>query len=83
MYNNAGVKKLKLPPVIKKRGLPKGAEKTIIGLPARKRLKKIQPVSFLKKSPASRDEGNSHTLPQFTPPSLSVLKVAIARSFFL
>ena len=53
----AGIKKLKLPPIIKKRGRPKGAEKTVIGLPSRKKVKKDQPVAFLKKSPASREEG--------------------------
>ncbi len=57
---NTGVKNLKLPPVIKKRGRPKGAEKTVIGLPARKKFKGDQvrkPVSFLRKSPTNKDEG--------------------------
>ncbi len=51
---------LKLPPIIKKRGRPKGAEKTVIGLPSRKRFKGDQvrkPVSFLKKSTSNKDEG--------------------------
>ena len=46
--------------MIKKRGRPKGAEKTVIGLPRRKRFRGDQirkPVSFLKKSPAHREEG--------------------------
>ena len=49
---------LKLPPVMKKRGRPKGAEKTVIGLP-RKKFKgnTIKPASFLKKSPADREKG--------------------------
>ncbi len=49
---------LKLPPIIEKRGHPKGAEKTAIGLPSRKRFKGDQvrkPVSFLKKSTSNKD----------------------------
>ncbi len=51
---------LKLSPVIKKRGRPKGAKKTVIGLPSHKRFKGDQvrkPVSFLKKFTSNKDEG--------------------------
>ena len=60
MHTYIDVGSLKLPPVIKKRGRPKGAEKTVIGLPSRKRFKGDQvrkPVSFLKKSTSNKDEG--------------------------
>ncbi len=49
MHTYRHIGSLKLPPVIKKRGRPKGAEKTVIGLPSRKRFKGDQvrmPVSF-------------------------------------
>ena len=55
-----GVEKLVLPPILKKRGRPKGAEKTVIGLPSRKKFKGSQirkPVAFLKKIPNNKDEG--------------------------
>lgn len=51
------VSDLKLPPIMKKRGRPKGAEKTVIGLPTRKKFKGDQvrkPVPFFKKSPANK-----------------------------
>lgn len=48
-----------LPPVLKKRGRPKGAEKTVIGLPSCKKFEGSQmrqPVAFLKKMPNNKDE---------------------------
>lgn len=45
-----------LPPKLKKRGRPKGAEKTIIGLP-RKKKKSNKSVPFLKKLPVDRERG--------------------------
>ena len=46
-----------LPPKLKKRGRPKGAEKTVIGLPAKKKKAKLV-VPFLKKLPAEKEKGN-------------------------
>jgi len=51
---------LKTPPLMKKRGRPKGAEKTVIGLPRCKKFKGEQirkPVAFLRKTTANREEG--------------------------
>ena len=44
---------------MKKRGRPKGADKTVIGLPRKKMRTSGKPVPFLKKSPKERE--NSHT----------------------
>ena len=47
---------IKLPPKIRKRGRPKGTEKTIIGLPQKKK-KENKPfiIPFLKKYPTDRE----------------------------
>ena len=45
---------IKLPPKIRKRDRPKGAEMTIIGLP-RKKKKENKPIPFLKKYPTDRE----------------------------
>ena len=45
-----------LPPKLKKRGRPKGAEKTVIGLPKKKK-KSNKSVPFLKKLPVNRERG--------------------------
>ena len=42
-----GLENVKLPPKMKKRGRPKGAETTVIGLP-RKKKKTDKPTPFLK-----------------------------------
>ena len=46
---------IKLLPKVRKRGRPKGSEKTVIGLPRKKCGNKTLP--FLKKFPADRDKG--------------------------
>ena len=46
-----------LPHKMKKRGRPKGAEKTVIGLP-RKKNRPDKPVPFLKKLPVDRERGS-------------------------
>ena len=46
-----------MPPVMRKRGRPKGAEKTVIGLPCKKSKKQCKPVPFLKKYPTDREKG--------------------------
>ena len=51
-----GLENVKLPPKIKKRGRPKGAEKTVIGLP-RKKKKTDKPIPFLKKQPIDKERG--------------------------
>ena len=46
--------KIKMPPKLRKRGRPKGAEKTIIGLPKKRR--RIGPVPFIKKIPLEKEK---------------------------
>lgn len=47
-----------MPPAMKKRGRPKGADKTVIGLPKkRKYCQGNKPVPFLKKTPKEKDKG--------------------------
>jgi len=52
---------VKLPPKMKKRGRPKGAQKTIIGLPRRKKKKSCpesdKPTAFLRKNPIEKERG--------------------------
>ena len=43
-----GLENVKLPPKINKRGRPKVAEKTVIGLPCKKKKKTDKPTPFLK-----------------------------------
>ena len=45
---------IKMPPPIRKRGRPKGAEMTVIGLP-KKRKMLTRPVPFLKRSPEEKE----------------------------
>ena len=52
----SGLDSVKLPPKMMKRGRPKGAEKTVIGLPNKKR-KLNKPLTFLKKPPVDREKG--------------------------
>ena len=47
---------IKLPPKLRKRGRPKGAEKTVIGLP-RKKHRGNKPVPFAKKQPSDKEKG--------------------------
>ena len=54
-YILAPLKNVKLPPKIKKHGRPKGAEKTVIGLPKKKKQNRNQPVPFLKKHPTDKE----------------------------
>ena len=54
-----GLENVKLPPKMKKRGRPKGAEKTIIGLPCKKK-KTDKPTPFLKKQPIDKERGMSY-----------------------
>ena len=44
---------------MKKRGRPKGAEKTVIGLPCKKK-KTDKPTPFLKKQPIDKERGMSY-----------------------
>ena len=48
--------KILLPPKMRKRGRPKGADKTVIGLP-KKKCKGDKPLPFLKMSPKDREKG--------------------------
>lgn len=50
---------MKLPPKMKKKGRPRGAEKTVIGLP-RKKKKTEKPITFLKKQPVDKERGMLH-----------------------
>lgn len=51
-----------MPPIVKKRGCPRGAEKTVIGLPCKKVKKHSRPMAFLKKNPLDRDRGKQALL---------------------
>ena len=51
-----GLENVKLPPKMKKRGRPKGAKTTVIGLP-RKKKKTGKPTPFLKKLPNDKEKG--------------------------
>lgn len=44
-----------MPPKLRKRGRPKGSEKTVIGIPRRKK-RKLGPVPFIKKLPLEKDK---------------------------
>ena len=52
----SGRDSVKLPPKMMKRGRPKGAKKTVIGLINKKR-KLNKPFTFLKKPPVDREKG--------------------------
>ena len=45
-----------MPPKMRKRGRPKGADKTVIGLPRKKMRTGGKPVPFLRKLPKEREE---------------------------
>ena len=47
-----------MPLKVRKRGRPKGADKTVIGLPKRKRPTN-KPVPFLRRTPQEREKGLS------------------------
>jgi len=49
-------KDVAMPARIKKRGRPKGAEKTVIGLPKMKK-RSENPLPFLKKLPVDKERG--------------------------
>ena len=55
------VSPIKIPPVIHKRGRPKGAELTVIGLPCKRQKATIgskkKPVPFIKKQPEDKVKG--------------------------
>ena len=55
-----GLSSMKMPPSMRKRGRPKGAELTVIDLP--KRRKKDKPVKFLTKLPVEREHGTVNYL---------------------
>ena len=61
------IQNIKLPPIIRKRGHPKGHEKTAIGLPCKQRRKgtSMNPVLFSKKHPEDRERGKSYTFVKF------------------
>ena len=52
----SGIQGIIFPPKLKKRGRPKGAEKTVIGLPTKKRKAKSV-IPFLKKLPVEKEKG--------------------------
>ena len=52
----SGIQGIILPPKLKKRRRPKGAEKTVIGLPTKKRKAKSV-IPFLKKLPVEKEKG--------------------------
>ena len=54
----ADLKCIQLPPKMRKRGRPKGAEKTVVGL-TRKKAKSSgsKPLPFLKKHPIDKEKG--------------------------
>lgn len=54
------IQSIKLPPIYRKRGRPKGHEKTVIGLPCKRHKKGISlnPVPFTRKHPEDRERSN-------------------------
>ena len=48
--------KILLPPKMRKRGRPKGADKTVIGLP-KKKYRGDKPLPFITKSPKDKEKG--------------------------
>ena len=57
----AELKTIKLPPKMRKRGRPKGAETTVIGLPKRRK-RSNKTVPFLKKLPSEREKVHSQCM---------------------
>jgi len=53
---------IKLPPKIRKRGRPKGAELTAIGLSQKKSKKESKPIPFSKMSPHAKDRGRLYVI---------------------
>lgn len=45
---------------MRKRGRPKGAEKTVIGLPRKRHKGMSKPIPFIKKQPIEKDKGIVH-----------------------
>ena len=60
-YYVSGLDEICLSSKIRKRGRPKGAEKTVIGLP-KKKGKTSKPLSFCKKQPSDKDRGQCTTV---------------------
>ena len=60
--SNKDIQLVKFPPVVRKRGRPKGSDLTVIGLPAKRRRNatsgcyKSRPVPFIKKHPLEKDK---------------------------
>ena len=65
MFAYIDLENVKLPPKMKKRGRPKGAETTVIGLPRRKKKKATteKPTAFLKKQPVEKERGTYVYIP--------------------
>lgn len=53
---HAELSKVLMPPKLRKQGRPKGAEKTIIGLP-KKMFRIDKPLPFLRKPPRKKEKG--------------------------
>ena len=58
LYHRPGWHNITMLPKIKKHGRPKGADKTVIGLPKKRKCsQEDKPVSFLKKTPKVKEKG--------------------------
>lgn len=58
----AGLDHIHLPAKMRKRGRPKGSEKTAIGLPKKRKKKPNKPIAFIKKHPNDKDKSECITL---------------------
>ena len=77
----AGLSEIQLPQKIRRRGRPKGAENTVIGLPRRRHHKGRKPLPFLKRHRVERERGIKRLI--FVPESNSETIAAPSQLLFV